>query len=91
MNIKIEAKADALVSGGTATVVTIKTTIADPTLGDSAHDDEWFSPNTNSVDQYANFIGVTNVVCKTVTPTTTNLSTAIAAPSATLLSNTVVV
>jgi hypothetical protein len=91
MNIKIEAKANAIVSGGTATVVTIKTTIADPTLGDSTHDDAWTSGNTNSVDQYANFIGVTNVVCRTLTPTTTNLSTAIAAPSATLGSNTVVV
>ena len=91
MNIKIEAKADATVSGGTATVVTIKTTIADPTLGDSAHDDEWMSPNTANVNRYANFIGVTNVVCKTVRPTTANLSTAITAPSATLGSNTVVV
>jgi len=91
MNIKIEAKANATVSGGTATVVTIRTTIADPTLGDSTHDDEWTAGNTNSTDRYANFIGVTNVICKTVTPTTTNLSTAIAAPSATLLSNTVVV
>jgi hypothetical protein len=91
MNIKIEAKANATVSGGTATVVTIKTTIADPTLADSTHDDEWMSPNAASVNQYANFIGVTNVVCRTLTPNTTNLSTAIAAPSATLLSNTVVV
>jgi hypothetical protein len=84
MNIKIEAKADAIVSGGTATVVTIRTTIADPTLGDSAHDDQWTSGNTNNVDQYANFIGVTNVVCKTVRPTTANLSTAITAPTVTL-------
>jgi len=91
MNIKIEAKADALVSGGTATVVTIKTTIADPSLGDSAHDDEWTAGNTGGVDQYANFIGTTNVICKTITPTTANLSTAIAAPTATLGSNVVVV
>jgi hypothetical protein len=91
MNIKIEAKANALVSGGTATVVTIRTTIADPALGDSAHDDEWTSGNTNSVDQYANFIGVTNVVYKTLRPTTANLSSAITAPTVTLGSNTVVV
>jgi hypothetical protein len=91
MNIKIEAKADATVSGGTATVVTIKTTIEDPALGDSAHDDQWTSGNTLSVDQYANFIGVTNVICKTVRPTTTNLSTAITAPTVTLGTNTVVV
>jgi len=91
MNIKIEAKADATVSGGTATVVTIKTTIEDPALGDSAHDDQWTSGNTLSVDQFANFIGVTNVICKTVRPTTTNLSTAITAPTVTLGTNTVVV
>jgi hypothetical protein len=91
MNIKIEAKANATVSGGTATVVTIRTTIADPALGDSSHDDVYTSGNTGNVDQFANFIGVTNVVCKTVRPTTTNLSNAIAAPTVTLGSNTVVV
>jgi len=92
MNIKIEAKADALVSGGTATVVTIKTTIEDPALGDSSHDDQYTAGNTGGVDQFANFIGVTNVVLKLVKPNTSNGLATVYAPSDTaVVSNTTTV
>ena len=64
MYFKVEAKADA--AAGSATVVTIQTSIVDPDGGDG----EFTAGNTSSVDQYANFIGTTNVILKTVNPTT---------------------
>jgi hypothetical protein len=85
MYFKIEAKADA--AAGSATVVTIKTSIVDPDAGD----DEFTAGNTESVDQYANFIGTTNVILKTVNPTTAEGLATVYTPSATAqVSNTTV-
>ncbi len=77
MNIKLEAKADA--AAGSATVVTVRTSIIDPDAGDS----EFTAGNTESVDQYANFIGTTNVILKTVNPTTAEGLSVVYTPSAT--------
>ena len=77
MFFKVEAKADA--AAGSATVVTIKTSIVDPDAGDS----EFTAGNTESVDQYANFIGTTNVILKTVNPTTAEGLSVVYTPSAT--------
>ena len=77
MNIKLEAKADA--AQGSATVVTVRTSMIDPDAGDS----EFTSGNTASVDQYANFIGTTNVILKTVDPTTAEGLSVVYTPSAT--------
>lgn len=85
MYFKIEAKADAAV--GSATVVTIQTSIVDPDAGDS----EFTAGNTAAVDQYANFIGTTNVILKTVNPTTSEGLATVYTPSATaVVSNTTV-
>ncbi|NDB58332.1 hypothetical protein EB001_07790 [bacterium] len=85
MYFKIEAKANA--AAGSATVVTIKTSIVDPDAGDS----EFTAGNTASVDQYANFIGTTNVILKTVNPTTAEGLATVYTPSATAqVSNTTV-
>lgn len=85
MYFKIEAKADA--AAGSATVVTIQTSIVDPDAGDS----EYTAGNTDAVDQYANFIGTTNVILKTVNPTTAEGLATVYAPSATAeVSNTTV-
>jgi len=85
MYFKIEAKADA--AAGSATVVTIKTSIVDPDAGDA----EYTAGNTDAVDQYANFIGTTNVILKTVNPTTAEGLATVYTPSATAtLSNTTV-
>lgn len=58
MYMRFEAKVNA--APGSSTVLTVKTSLVDPDAGDS----EFTSGNTASVDQYANFIGVTNVVLK---------------------------
>lgn len=85
MYFKVEAKADA--AAGSAQVVTIKTSIVDPDAGDS----EYTAGNTEAVDQYANFIGTTNVILKTVNPTTAEGLATVYAPSATAeVSNTTV-
>jgi hypothetical protein len=85
MYFKIEAKADA--AAGSAIVVTIQTSIVDPDAGDS----EYTAGNTESVDQYANFIGTTNVILKTVNPTTAEGLATVYTPSATAqVSNTTV-
>ncbi|MFZ9241333.1 MAG: hypothetical protein ACO22R_09345, partial [Chitinophagaceae bacterium] len=85
MYFKVEAKADA--AAGSAQVVTIKTSIVDPDAGD----DEYTAGNTDAVDQYANFIGTTNVILKTVNPTTAEGLATVYTPSATAtLSNTTV-
>jgi hypothetical protein len=71
MNIKIEAKLDA--APGTAMTMTIRTSLLDPFIDGSSvatADDTYTSGNTASVDQYANFVGVTNVVVKYVNPNT---------------------
>ena len=77
MYFKVEAKADA--AAGSATVVTIRTSIVDPDAGDS----EFTAGNTESIDQYANFIGTTNVILKTVDPTTAQGLATVYTPSAT--------
>ena len=77
MFFKIEAKANA--AAGSATVVTIQTSIVDPDAGDA----EFTAGNTESIDQYANFIGTTNVILKTVDPTTAQGLATVYTPSAT--------
>jgi len=85
MYFKVEAKADA--AAGSATVVTIQTSIVDPDAGDDTYTDG----NTEAVDQYANFIGTTNVILKTVNPTTAEGLEIVYSPSATAeVSNTTV-
>ena len=65
MNLKIEAKINNT-DYTDATVVTIRTTITDPDAGDG----EFTDGNTDTVDQYANFIGTTDVALHTMNPTT---------------------
>jgi hypothetical protein len=85
MTLKGEAKVD---NGtyGTDKVVTVKMTITDPDSGDS----QFTSGNTSSVDQYANFIGQTDVALHTVNPTTAQglASVAAIASSAAVSNNT---
>jgi hypothetical protein len=71
MNFKIEAKLNAAL--GTAMTMTIRTSLLDPFIDgstNSVQDNTWTSGNTASVDQYENFVGVTNVVVKYVNPNT---------------------
>jgi hypothetical protein len=85
MYFKVEAKANA--AAGSATVVTIQTSIVDPDGGDG----EFTSGNTSGVDQYANFIGTTNVILKTVNPTTAEGLASVYTPLSTaVVSNTTV-
>jgi len=65
MSIKIEAKLNNT-NMSDATVVTMKYTLTDPDTGDS----EFTAGNTSAVDQYANFIGVTDFALHIVAPTT---------------------
>jgi hypothetical protein len=81
MYVKIEAKANA--AAGSATAVTIKTSLVDPDGGDS----EFTSGNTSGVDQYANFIGTTNVILKTVNPTTGQGLATVYTPSTTAVTS----
>ena len=64
MYVQISAKLNAAVAS--AVTVTMKWETFDPDSGDSA----FTSGNLSSVDQYANFIGVTDVALHTVNPTT---------------------
>lgn len=77
MYFDIQAKADA--AAGSATVVTIRTALVDPDAGDGT----FTAGNTSGVDQYANFIGTTNVILKTVNPTTAEGLTTVYTPSST--------
>ena len=81
MYVRIEAKANA--AAGSATAVTIKTSLVDPDGGDS----EFTSGNTSGVDQYANFIGTTNVILKTVNPTTGQGLATVYTPSTTAVTS----
>ena len=63
---------------GTDTVVTVKCSLTDPDSGDS----EFTSGNTSGVDQYANFIGVTDFALHTVNPTTAQGLSSVATISA---------
>ncbi len=65
MNVKVEAKVNNS-DYSDATVVTLKTTLTDADSGDS----EFTNGNTSGVDQYANFIGQTDIALHTVNPTT---------------------
>ena len=81
MYVKIEAKANAAV--GSATAVIIKTSLVDPDGGDGT----FTSGNTSGVDQYANFIGTTNVILKTVNPTTAQGLATVYTPSSTVVTS----
>lgn len=65
MDLKIEGKVDNATYGD-ATKVTIKCSVIDADSGDS----EFTDGNTSGVDQYANFLGVTDWALHTVNPTT---------------------
>jgi hypothetical protein len=65
MDLKIEGKVDNATYGD-ATKVTIKCSVIDADTGDSQFTDG----NTSGVDQFANFIGVTDWALHTVNPTT---------------------
>jgi hypothetical protein len=92
MNIKIEAKLDAL--PGSSTVITVRTSLLDPFIDGSTaatQDTTWTAGNTASVDQYANWVGVTNVVLKYVKATTAEGLTTIYEPASTaVVSNNIV-
>jgi hypothetical protein len=87
MYIQIEAKADAAVSGGTATVVTIKTSLVDDDLGDSTYDSTAVSAGNPdrgpATGAFENFVGTTNVILKTNNPTTAQGLATVYTPSAT--------
>jgi hypothetical protein len=65
MTIKVEAKLNNT-DMSDATVVTMKYTLTDPDGGDG----EFTSGNTSSIDQYENFIGITDFALHIVAPTT---------------------
>lgn len=71
MNFKIEAKLNA--APGTSTTMTVRTSLLDPFIDGSTAataDNTYTAGNTASVDAYANFVGVTNVIVKYVNPNT---------------------
>ena len=83
MYVDIQAKLNAAVA--TATVVTMKYSLVDADSGDSA----FTSGNLSSIDQYENFVGVTDVALHTVNPTTAQGLASVAAISASaVVSNT---
>ena len=92
MNFKIEAKLNAAPS--TATTITVRTSLLDPFIDGSTvatQDNTYTSGNTSSVDQYANWVGVTNVVLSYVKATTAEGLTTIYEPSTTaLVSNNII-
>jgi hypothetical protein len=92
MNFKIEAKLDA--APGTATTITVRTSLLDPFIDGSSvatADATYTAGNTASVDQYANWVGVTNVVLSYVKATTAEGLTTVYEPSTTaLVSNNIV-
>jgi len=92
MNFKIEAKLNA--APGTATTITVRTSLLDPFIDGSTaagQDNTYTAGNTASVDQYANWVGVTNVVLSYVKATTAEGLTTIYEPSTTaLVSNNIV-
>jgi hypothetical protein len=92
MNFKIEAKLNA--APGTATTITVRTSLLDPFIDGSTAataDNTYTAGNTASVDAYANWVGVTNVVLKYVKATTAEGLTTVYEPSATaLVSNNII-
>ena len=82
MFIDIDAKINA--SYGSGTVITMRYQLSDPDSGDS----EFTSGNTNSVDQYANFVGQTDMSTRLRLPTTAQgLSTVYTLSSSAVVSN----
>ena len=65
MDLKIEGKVDNA-TYGSAVKVTVKCSVIDADSGDS----QFTSGNTSGVDQFANFIGVTDFALHTVNPNT---------------------
>jgi hypothetical protein len=92
MNFKIEAKLNA--APGTATTITVRTSLLDPFIDGSTaatQDDTYTAGNTASVDQYANWVGVTNVILSYVKATTAEGLATIYEPSSTaLVSNNII-
>jgi hypothetical protein len=92
MNFKIEAKLNA--APGTATTITVRTSLLDPFIDGSTAataDNTYTAGNTASVDQYANWVGVTNVILSYVKATTAEGLATIYEPSATaLVSNNII-
>ena len=92
MNIKIEAKLNA--APGTATIITTRVSLLDPFIDGSTtagSDATYTAGNTASVDQYANWVGVTNVVLSYVKATTAEGLTTIYEPSTTaVVSNNII-
>ena len=92
MNFKIEAKLNA--APGTATTITVRTSLLDPFIDGSTaatQDNTYTSGNTASVDQYANWVGVTNVILSYVKATTAEGLVTVYEPASTaLVSNNIV-
>lgn len=92
MNFKFEAKLNA--APGTSTVMTVRTSLLDPFIDGSTsatQDDTFTAGNTASVDQYENFVGVTNVVLKYQKATTAEGLTTIYEPFTTaVVSNNII-
>jgi hypothetical protein len=92
MNFKFEAKLNA--APGTATTITTRVSLLDPFIDGSTsatQDTTWTSGNTESVDQYANWVGVTNVILSYVSATTAEGLAIVNQPSATaLVSNNII-
>jgi len=65
MNLKVEAKVNNT-NYTDATQVTMRYTLTDPDSGD----EEFTDGNTDTVDQYANFVGQTDFATHTMNPTT---------------------
>lgn len=92
MNFRFEAKLNA--APGTSTVMTVRTSLLDPFIDgstSSVQDQQWTAGNTASVDQYENFVGVTNVVLKYQKATTAEGLVTIYEPFSTaLVSNNII-
>jgi hypothetical protein len=92
MNFKIEAKLNA--APGTAITITVRTSLLDPFIDGSTvatQDATYTAGNTASVDAYANWVGVTNVILSYAKATTAEGLTTVYEPSATaLVSNNII-
>jgi hypothetical protein len=92
MNFKIEAKLNA--APGTATTITVRTSLLDPFIDGSTaatQDNTYTAGNTASVDAYANWVGVTNVVLSYVKATTAEGLSVVHEPASTaLVSNNII-
>ena len=83
MYVDIQAKLNAAIAS--AVTITLRTELNDPDAGD----DEYTSGNLSSIDQYENFVGVTDVALHTVNPTTAQgLASVAAIASSAVVSNT---